>query len=500
MNLLKKVFLTIDGYDLIRPTESGKQGGETVLCAVSGGADSVCLIHLLREINDIQQLGWNLQIVHYNHGLRGVASDEDEQFVRALAERMKLPFHVGHGNVRHRKEQDHVSLEEAAREARLEFLVNTAREIKAQKIALAHNLDDQAETILHRIIRGTGLRGLKGMSPIRLLSKKHDLFLIRPMIDVERFEIETFLRERGIAYRTDLTNFDTSFTRNRLRHKLIPGIESEFNPRFKQSLVKLGQTAGSFYLLLREIAGEVYENTKMLGGEDEVCFSVEEFSKLPPAIQTLLIDRAVQSLTDRTAHLNFEHYLDILSLCTEHGFSKVIRLPKGLEAKRESYVLKIYRAKAPPSPMTLRRVKLRIPGRTVIRKLDLQIDAEVVEGAAVGLKDYIKNKDFTEEILDIEKVEMPLQVRMRQNGDVFSPLGSRGKTKLKKFFIDNKVPKALRDRVPILTDQKRIVWVVGYRLGDDVKITDGTKRVLRLKVSRLEEGGTGKKSESSEEE
>lgn len=480
MNLLKKVFLTIEGYDLIRQ-------GEKVLCAVSGGPDSVAMLHLLRDVNEVQNLGWKLHVGHVNHGLRGKAADEDQEFVRALSDKLQLPFHTTKLDVEALRKEKKLSPEEAARDLRHAWLQDTAVQLGIQKIALAHNLDDQAETILHRIIRGTGLRGLKGMAPIRLLSKKHDLFLVRPLIEVERYEIEGFLREKAVGYKTDLTNFDTSLTRNKLRHKLIPMIESEFNPRVKMSLVKLGQTAGSFYILLREIANEVYENTKMLGGEDEVCFSVEEFGKLPPAIQTLLIDKALKNLLGRLPHLNFEHYLEIISLCGEHGFAKAIRLPKGLEAKRESYVLKIYRPRTVPPLPKFTRQKIKVPGRTLIKKLNLQIEAQILEGKIVGLKEYIRTKDYTEEVVDLEKITGPLSVRLRKNGDAFSPLGSRGRVKLKKFFIDNKVPKPVRDRVPILTDDAKIVWVVGYRIGDDVKITDGTKRVLKLKVSRMEE-------------
>lgn len=480
MNLLKKVYLTIEGYDLVRQ-------GETVLCAISGGPDSTAMLHLLKEINDLQQLEWKLHVAHVNHGLRGKAADEDQAFTQSLAEKLQLPFHTTKFDIEALRKERKQSAEEAGRDARHQWLHDTAVAVKAQKIALAHSLDDQAETILHRIIRGTGLRGLKGMAPIRLLSKKSDLFLVRPLIEVERYEIEAFLRERGIAYKTDMTNFDTSITRNKLRHKLIPMIESEFNPRVKMSLVKLGQTAGSFYILLREIAGEVFENTKMLSGEDEVCLSVEEFAKLPPAIQTLIIDRALKTLLGRMPHLNFEHYLEIISLCGEHGYAKAIRLPKGLEARRESYVLKIYRPKAPPPLPKFSRQKLKVPGRTLVTKLNLQIEAQVMEGKIVGLKEYIRNKDYTEEVIDIEKIQGPLVLRLRKHGDTFNPLGARGKVKLKKFFIDNKVPKPIRDRVPILTDDDKIVWVVGYRIGNEVKITDDTKRILKLKVSRIEE-------------
>ena len=479
MNILKKVYLTLEGYDLIRK-------GEKVLCAVSGGADSVAMLHILRELNEVQQLDWKIEVAHVNHQLRGKASDEDEEFVRNLCAKHSIPFHSERVDVKALQEAERRTAEEAGRVLRYQYLERKSVELGAQKIALAHNLDDQAETILHRILRGTGLRGLKGMAPIRVISKKHDLFAIRPLIELERYEIEGYLRERGIAYKTDLSNFDGVHTRNRIRHKLLPMIESEFNPRVKMALVKLGQTAGSFYLLLREIANEVYENTKMISNEGEVCLSVEEFAKLPPAIQTLIIDRAVKTVLGRVPQLNFEHYLEIISLCGEHGYQKAIRLPRGLEARREGYVLKIAKPQAPPPPLRLQNRKIRVPGKTVLKKLNLEIDTLVEEGKIVGLKEYIRNKDYTEEIIDFEKLQGPLTVRLRKGGDHFIPLGSRGSTKLKKFFIDNKVPKAVRDRVPIVTDGQRIVWVVGYRIGDEVKITDGTRKVLKLKVKRLE--------------
>ncbi len=490
MNILKKVYLTNEGYDLIRKGDTAKNlAPETVVVAVSGGPDSVALLHLLKEINDVQQFGWKLHVAHFNHQLRAKAADEDEAFVKELAGKLKLPFHAGRADVKKQKEELKQSLEEAARKARYEYLTNLAIELKAQKIALGHNLDDQAETILHRIVRGTGLRGLKGMAPIRVISKKHDLFVVRPLIEIERWEIEVFLHERSLTYRTDASNADTALTRNRLRHKLIPTLEREFNPRVKQALVKLGQTASSFYLLLREIANEVYENTKMLSGPGEVALNVDEFSKLPPAIQTLIIDKAMKQILGIAPQLNFEHYVGIISLCGEQGHGKAIRLPKGLEARRESYVVRIHKPDIAPPPLKFATRKLTVPGSTVIKKLNIQIDAEILDSKLVGLKDYIRNKDYTEEVLDLEKVQGPLRIRLRQNGDHFVPLGARGSTKLKKFFIDNKVPKAQRDRVPLLADDKTICWVVGYRLGDNVKVTDLTQKVLKLKVRRLEEEG-----------
>lgn len=478
MNLLKKVYLTIETCDLVRP-------GETVICGVSGGADSVAMVHILRELDQLQQHGWKLHLAHVNHTLRGKEADEDEKFVKKFAKSLDLPCSTRRVDVKAFKEAQHLSMEEAARKLRHEALTEIALSAGASKIALAHTLDDQAETILHRIIRGASLRGIKGMAPIRLLSRKHDLFIVRPMLELERGEVRRYLEDRKIAWREDQSNADKAYMRNRLRLELIPQIERTYNPRFKYALVKLGQTAAAFYLLVREIAYEMYENVKLIGKEGEVCLSAKEFSKLPIPVQTLIVDRAMKDLQGRIPQLTFEHYMDIISLCSDEGQPRTIMLPKGVEATRESYVLKLYRHTEQEKPFKFGAQKLKVPGRTLIKKLNLAIEAEVMEGKVVGLADYVESKDPSEEILDLDHLDGPLVVRMRKIGDQFRPLGSQGSTKLKKFFIDTKIPKQVRDRVPLLSDDRKIVCVVGYRIGDEVKVTEATRRVLKIRFRKV---------------
>lgn len=474
MNIIKKVFLTVDACDLIRAEE-------TVLCAVSGGADSVAMLTVLQELEKLQAQGWKLHVAHVNHMLRARESDEDEKFVKKLAKSLDLPFHTRKVDVLQVRTTDKLSVEEAARKLRHEVLRKLALEVGAQKIALAHTLDDQAETIMHRIIRGAGLRGIRGMSPVRLLSKKHDLFLIRPMLELERGEVRAFLTERKIAWREDASNLDKTFMRNRLRLDLLPAIERDFNPRFKFALVKLGQTSSAFYLLVREIAQEIYENVKLISQEGEVCFSAEEFSRVPIPVQTLIVDQACKELCGRIPGLTFEHYMDVIALTGEEGHTKRIMLPRGIEARREGYVLKLARSRPDPEAFRFNMTKLKVPGRTVLRKLGLTFEAEVMQGKVVGLLDYMKNKDQTEEIFDLDRVKGELSVRQRQSGDLFHPLGASGSMKLKKFLIDSKVPAGFRDRIPVVCDEERIIWVAGYRLADDVKVTDQTRQVLKLK-------------------
>lgn len=480
MNILKKVYLTIEGYDLIRRNE-------VVLCGVSGGADSICMLHILKELNEIEDFRWKLIVAHVNHGLRGKESDEDEQYVKQVTEKLGLPFMAVHADVKREKEREGLSMEEAGRKLRHKLLRDIAMKEKAQKIALAHTFDDQSETILFRIIRGTGLRGLRGIPAIRMLSKRDDLFLIRPMIEVERGEIEAYLKEKKIPFRQDSSNFDTTITRNFIRRDLLPTIEKRLNPRVKYALVKLGQISRSFYVCMREISKEIFEGVRLMGREGEIDFSVQEFSKFPPAIQTLVIDQAVRQLLGRLPHLNFEHYVGVISLCSNYGHGKVVQLPKGLQAKRESYVLKIYRPQAVTATPKFNKKRMTVPGNTNVNKLSMEIYTQVIKGKLSGLQDYIRDKDYTEEVIDYDRIEMPLTVRLRHKGDVFRPLGSPGHCKLKEFFIDQRIPREFRDRVPIVVDKNdRIVWVVGYRISDDVKVTDHTKRILKFKVKRQE--------------
>lgn len=481
MNLLKKVFLAIDGFEMIRP-------GEGVLVAVSGGPDSMCLLHVLLEINRIQNYQWRIVVGHVNHGLRGAESDQDEEFVRQAAADLKLEVLTRRVDVRAIRERQGLSLEEAARKARHHVLRTLAIENRLQKIAMGHNLDDQAETILFRTIRGTGLRGLRGMPPIRVLSKKEDLFVVRPLLEVERREILDFLKERKIGFRVDSSNADPSIARNYLRNDLIPALEKRLNPRLKQALVKLGLIARSAYYLLWDLSREVFENVRLVEKEGEVNLSVQELAKYPPAIQTLVIDRSVKHLLGRLPHLAFEHYVGVLSLLSPFGHGKVVQLPAGLQASRASYALTIGRPRPlPPAPRLLRK-RLVVPGTTRMERLGITFRTELVKGDLQGLREYLKNKDYTEEVVDAEKVQFPLTVRFRKRGDAFLPLGAPGHQRLAEFFIDQHVPKERRSRVPLVVDRTgRIIWVVGYRISDEVKIRDTTRHLLRFKVTREEE-------------
>ncbi|MBI4244417.1 MAG: tRNA lysidine(34) synthetase TilS [Planctomycetes bacterium] len=478
VNIVKKVYLTIEGYDLIRP-------GETVICAISGGPDSICMLLLLDEINKTENFHLDIHAVYVHHGLRPQEADEEAKFVKKFCKDLGIKYSQINLKLDVEGKGKTSTLEESARKARYAALKEFAITKGAEKILLGHTFDDQAETILFRIIRGTGLRGLKGIPPIRMLSKKHDLFVARPLIEVERKEVIQYLTEKKVDFKIDSSNMDIRIKRNLIRNEIIPLIEKTLNPKIKQSLVKLGQISRSFYICIKEIAKEMYENVKLMSKEGEICISSQEFAKFPPSIQTLIIDFAIQNLLKKLPQLDFEHYFNIIGLTSNYGHGKIIQLPADLLVKRESYVLKFYKTPKEVEKPNFTKKKLQIPGVTDCKKLNLIINSEVKKGKLVGFKEYLLEKDFTEEVFDQDKINEPLFIRLRQPGDSFKPLGGPGRCKLKDFFIDQKIPKEYRDQIPVIVDKNdNIVWVVGYRISDDSKVTESSSKILRMKFTR----------------
>lgn len=395
--MIAKIKKTISTYNMLSK-------GDRVLVALSGGPDSVCLLYVLRE------LGLKLYIAHLNHGLRGKESDTDQRFCEDLGRRLGIPVYTKKVKIKKN--------EETGRNARYKFLEETSRRIGATKIALGHNADDQAETVLMRLLRGAGTRGLSGIPPVRGI-------IIRPLINVWREEILDYLKKKDIAYRIDSTNLGTDYFRNRIRHELIPYL-SKYNPNIKNILRNTGR------------------NMAMLSD-----------------IRQELIIRAGKKLG---VNLSSEHVDDILSM------NKEIFLPKGIVARKEYDKLVFFKK----SPKKSFRVELPVPGKARIPKYNILISSMLCKKPK-----KITRKSF-EVMLDYDKISRPLIVRNRRPGDTFQPIGLRGKKKLKKIFIDEKIPERLRDTIPLVVSGKDICWIPGYRIGEKFKIDSNTVRVVRL--------------------
>ena len=487
MSLKSTVRRTIRQHALARP-------GTRVLVAVSGGADSVALLHLLRALEDEGDLVV-AGAAHLHHGLRGADADGDEAFCRALAERLNVGFASARADVRSLAREQKQSIEGAARSARYAFLERAADELGAEAIATAHTRDDQAETFLLRLLRGAGTRGLGSIRP-RVER------VIRPVLDVPRAELRSFLEARGETFREDATNADVSIPRNRVRHELIPYIQSRFSQAVPELLARqaaLAREDEEFLqpLAIESTAGIVLKETARtpdLGhGTSDLGSRASHLGLDLDAAALAATPRAVAS---RVAH----HVLTRLAGARSIGSDHVDRLLALTESGREGAGVSLPGQYARRLGNTIALRPGRGPGRerTNSFAFSLSIPGEVEwtpDGWAIAAEAVAVSPDGWAAKgprvgVAASALALPLAIRSRRPGDRFHPLGAPGARKLQDFLVDRKVPRAERDALPLVVDGRdRIVWVVGHSVGEDFRVIDPSAGVLLLKVRRL--GGVG---------
>lgn len=323
MQLLEKIKTTINKYRLIDKKDK-------VLIAVSGGPDSVALLYLLNSLK--KELGLSLYIAHLDHMLRKDSS-RDAEFVESLAEKLRIPFRVSKINVKELSRRG--SLEEAARNARLGFLLQVASQIGADKIATGHNLDDQAETVLMRLLRGAGLYGLSAILPKRNFS---GFWIIRPLIETRRKDIELFLRKRGVRPRQDPSNFKNDYLRNKIRHRLLPQLEKGYNKNIKEALSRVAESSGLDYDYLFGLA-----NSLMRSFEGRI--NLQKFLRLHPAMQRLVLRLNIARLKGDTRKITFQHIREIEDLIFSRPANSIVDLPKGISVIKKKDYLCFYSSK-----------------------------------------------------------------------------------------------------------------------------------------------------------
>ncbi|MEK7822353.1 MAG: tRNA lysidine(34) synthetase TilS, partial [Planctomycetota bacterium] len=449
--------------------------GEGVVAAVSGGPDSVALLRLLHDLDTLP-----LHVAHLNHMLRGEESEGDERFVQGLASGLGLGFTSKRVDVRQEAAREKCAIEEAARRARYSFFEGLARELGMKVVAVGHTADDNAETVLHRIIRGTGLAGLAGMRPVREISRGSGIRLIRQLLSTWRQEVLDYLREKDVSYRIDSSNLQAGYLRNRIRLELLP-LLGKYNPRVKESLVRLAETAGKEYAILEGEARKIIEAGLT---REEMGYILETtlLKGQPSFLQHLVFREVLGQIGLPLKKVDSKHYEGLCSLV--EGWAGPISLPCGWEAEgREGRIIftgwprKRFSHQHEPSETIL-----NVPGTTRLSN-GAELKAELVDVAEGFLEDFRRTKTKEEEVFDIDRLELPLLVRTRRPGDRFWPLGAGGEKKLKDFFIDEKIPRPRRDDWPLVCDSKRPVWVVGLRMDERLKITPSTRRAIKLSVS-----------------
>jgi len=450
-------------------------GGCRVVVAVSGGPDSVCLLHLLAGLRE--EMGIELHIAHLDHRLRGEESAADAAYVERLARSLGIPLTTGKEDVKAYRREKRLSLEEAAREVRYSFLADTAEAAGAGYIATGHTLDDHIETVLMHIIRGTGVRGLTGLQPIkewRLNGRKVNI--IRPLLGINRSETAAYCRQHNLEPRQDSTNLSLSSFRNRIRQQLLPLLE-EYNPGIREALLRTAAAAAD------EVAffdTEVSRRWQAVATEQNgvIALDKEAFLSTPPALKRHLLRAAVEKLLGSLKDIETRHIEAVMSALGKTA-GRRLNLPQGLlfYIDYDRYLLGRNLANLCPYPVIGGECKLNIPGET---QLPGWIVRAEIEKGKPGLT---PDNDFSA-CFDIDKSGTELTVRHRRPGDFFQPLGMDETKKVNRFMIDEKVPQFWRTRVPIVCSPQQVLWLVGYRIDNRVKVTEKTKQVLRLELKR----------------
>ncbi len=484
MQLQKQVAEVIKKYALFSTKDR-------ILLGISGGADSVSLLSLIFNINRADNIYSELSIAHLNHLLRGAESEQDEQFVKNLAKRFNLSIVVERKDIKEIAQKRKLSLEETARDERYKFLETAAKKVDANVIVVGHTADDNAETILHRIIRGAGILGLNGMRPKRQLNSLSMMTLVRPLLFSWREDIITYLKEMSLSYRCDSTNLEQDKFRNRVRMEIIPLLEKGYNAGVKESLIRLGEVATQNYDFLKSQAEGLFEKI-FLNGEGvgtsfkEVILDIPSLKKAPTVLQQIIIREAIVRLGIPLKAFGYKQYKDILGLIGSEKTSINKSVKDYLNVSIEDNKLHLFCGgyHAQEKRILEEEVKLQVPGETKLEGLRYKIKMEAREIKTGFLEKFKQNKTKYDEAVDFDELSMPLTVRMRREGDRFWPLGSLGIKKLKDFFINNKIPRMERNTIPIVAMNDQPIWVVGYRLDNRIKITERTKKMLIMKFER----------------
>jgi tRNA(Ile)-lysidine synthase len=461
---------TIARHRMIEP-------GDVVLAAVSGGPDSTALLLLL--CHAAADLKFAIHVAHLDHGWRGRESERDAEFVRRLALRFRLPVTIGHADPRTWKvagsdgvRRRQSSLEARGREVRNRFLRETAAAVGASRIALGHTRDDQAESLLLRLLRGSGRLGLAGIYPVV------DGLIIRPLLEIRRREILAYLKRRRQPHRVDRTNRDLELTRNRIRHRLIPLLARGYNPEIVEALAGAADLLRDEEAYLNEQADSICARLARVTSSG-VVFGLPELKALPPALLRRVVRTACARARGRLHGLTSRHVRQVIDLLSLPGGGKT-HLPDGLRVLARSGELRFTSeagGEAPGEPP--REALCPIPGEVSLPGFGLRLKARLLERREAGPWRGLEPGPGRA-CLDADLLTGPLLIRPRRPGDRFAPLGGPGTRKVKEFLIDRKVPVDERGRIPLVLSAGRIAWVVGHQIDDRFKVTPRTRRILVL--------------------
>ncbi len=453
--LIKKVLSTISSHSMVNK-------GDRVLVAISGGVDSVVLLDVLCKL--VPQYQLELVLAHLDHKIRGEASRGDALFVARLASKRGLKLVSKAIDVSAVARKEKLGLEEAARMVRLNFLREVASDANVAKIAIGHTANDLAETILFNLIRGAGMTGIAGIKPVSLP-------FIRPLIDVTRPEIVSYANKNDLPWRYDHSNADTRFTRNRIRHEIIPIMET-LNPRFVQAVSRMAEIVRDQDQSLCDVLDPLWESAIRAESNHSISLNRDYLKKCPSGITRALIRKALTKVRGNLQGISKTNIDDLCVLVKSSRAHGEVHLPH-IQARIQENDVTLAR----PGLRNVRIKQVEVPlGITALPSFGITLNLKIApwNGDLRTLKEQNENM----EIIDEDKVSFPLHLRTRKPGDRFWPLGFSQTKKLKDFFIDAHVPFYIRDRVPLLCDREGIILVLGERISDTVRVNSKTKRVI----------------------
>lgn len=446
--------------------------GEKIVVGVSGGPDSVCLLFLLKKYKKI--LGISLEVVHMEHGIRGKESLEDAAFVENLCREWEIPFHLYRRDVPKLAKQWGCSEEEAGRRVRYEAFEEIRKKTGAERIAVAHNQDDQAETVLFHLARGTGLAGLSGMRPVRGR-------IIRPLLCLTRSEIEKILDQEGIPSRMDATNAETEYTRNRIRLHILPLLREELNAKASVHMAEAAERLAVIEDYLKEqAAGRARE---LVHEKDGLLYlDRRRFLEEPEALKDSILKWCITQVGSGTKvgyegqnyglrDISAVHIEDLKCLALKQS-GRSLNLPGGLLARTEGDYLLMGSRKEEEALLS---VTLPIPGEVPYGKYRILTAVFPYKNEIIPEKMYTKWFDY-------DTIKNTVQIRPRMSGDYLTVTALGGTKTLKRYLIDEKIPAGERDRLCLLADGSHILWVVGHRISEAYKVTKKTQRVLKVQV------------------
>ena len=461
--------------------------GDRVIAGVSGGADSVCLFLVLLELRE--KIGFDLIAVHVHHGLRGEAADQDQRFVEALCEQHRIPLEIFRVNLESIAKKRKQSLEEAGRMVRREAFDSVCKKYGGNKIALAHHQNDNAETLLWNLSRGTGLDGLGGIRPV-------NGEFIRPLLCMNRKEIEEYLAKRKQSYCIDETNAGTDYTRNKLRHLVLPILEEQVNSAAVRHMNETMEQIWELQEYMQEQVEAAYQECVQEHFEKACWIQIQQksFETFPELIKKMVIRKGMEQVGGKKRDLSHKH-VDVMMELMNKQVGRTLDLPYEMHAKRNYEGIRIEKRKTYQSGEKKKAEimqecmgELNIPGETILADRNLKLRCKILEKPKnLSIKD-IPQKIYTK-WFDYAIIKSSLYIRTRQAGDTIVIDEKGHQKKLKSWFVDEKIPKEVRDSQLLLAENNEILWVLGHRMSQAYQVKQSTKWILQIEVETYKSDG-----------